>query len=98
MLQTESEADLIREMEEIGVDPGGIALMSPKGRNRAVRLEDLSPWQANLLKQEMLSLGGEAAVHRGAIDCSESSTAALLMGTEKHFRLLLEKLENSRRQ
>lgn len=79
-------------MEEIGVDPGGIALMSPKGMHRALRLEDLSPWQANLLKQEMLSLGGEAAVHRGALDCSASTTAALLMGTAKHFRLLLEKL------
>ncbi len=94
MLPTESEADLIREMEEIGVDPAGIALMSPKGRSRAVRLSDLSPWQANLLKQEMLSLGGEAAVHRGAIDCSAVKTAALLMGTEKHFRLLIEKLES----
>ena len=94
VLRTESEADLVREMEEIGVDPGGIALMSPKGRSRAVRLEDLSPWQANLLKQEMLSLGGDAAVHRGAIDCSAKSTAALLMGTKKHFRLLLEKLES----
>ena len=79
-------------MEEIGVDPGGIALMSPKGIGRALRLDGLSPWQANLLKQEMLSLGGEAAVHRGAIDCSAGSTDALLMGTAKHFRALLEKL------
>jgi dihydropteroate synthase len=94
VLQTESEADLIREMEEIGVDPGGITLMSSKGRSRAVRLSDLSPWQANLLKQEMLSLGGEAAVHRGAIDCSAAKTGALLMGTDKHFRLLSEKLES----
>ena len=83
---------LVREMEEIGVDPEGIALMSPKGIHRALRLEDLSPWQANLLKQEMLSLGGEAAVHRGALDCSASTTGALLMGTVKHFRRLLEKL------
>lgn len=93
ILQTGSETHLIREMEEIGVDPAGIALMSPKGVNRAVRLESLSSWQANLLKQEMLSLGGEAAVHRGAIDCSASSTAALLMGTVKHFRALIDKLE-----
>jgi len=80
-------------MREIGVDPAGIALMTPKGLHRAVRLEGLSPWQANLLKQEMLSLGGEAAVHRGAIDCSATATAALLMGTEKHFRTLQVKLE-----
>jgi dihydropteroate synthase len=92
ILRTGRENFLVREMEEIGVDPEGIALMSPKGIHRALRLEDLSPWQANLLKQEMLSLGGEAAVHRGALDCSASTTGALLMGTVKHFRRLLEKL------
>jgi len=94
VLKTDREADLVREMQEIGVDPAGITLMTPKGRHRAVRLEGLSPWQANLLKQEMLSLGGEAAVHRGAIDCSAAMTAALLLGTEKHFRSLLAKLES----
>ncbi len=94
MLQADREADLVREMREIGVDPAGIALMAPKGRHRTLRLEGLSPWQANLLKQEMLSLGGEAAVHRGAIDCSATMTAALLMGTEKHFRSLQVKLQS----
>ncbi len=79
-------------MTEIGVDPAGISLMSPKAAGRAVRLEGLSAWQANLLKQEMLSLGGDAAVHRGAIDCSAPTTAALLMGSVKHFRALLDKL------
>lgn len=80
-------------MREIGVDPGGIALMAPKGRLRAVRIENLSAWQANLLKQEMLSLGGDTAVHRGAIDCSASTTSALLLGTERHFGALLDKLQ-----
>jgi dihydropteroate synthase len=94
VLQADREADLVREMREIGVDPAGIALMAPKGRHRTLRLEGLSPWQANLLKQEMLSLGGEAAVHRGAIDCSATMTAALLMGTEKHFRSLQVKLQS----
>ena len=79
-------------MEEIGVDSGGITLMAPKGCSRVLRLENLSPWQANLIKQEMLSLGGEAAVHRGAIDCSATETGALLMGTQKHFTALLGKL------
>jgi len=92
VLRADREADLVREMREIGVDPAGIALMTSKGRCRAVRLEGLSPWQANLLKQEMLSLGAEAAVHRGAIDCSAGTTDALLLGTEKHFRSLLDKL------
>jgi dihydropteroate synthase len=81
-------------MQEIGVDPGGIALMAPKGKLRLVRIENLSAWQANLLKQEMLSLGGDAAVNRGAIDCSAKTTSALLLGTDRHLGALLEKLKS----
>ena len=48
---------------------------------------------ANLLKQEMLSKGGEAALTHGAADWSVERTDALLMGTLKQYRLLLAKLK-----
>jgi dihydropteroate synthase len=93
VLLTHNQEDLIREMRDIGVDPEGIALMSPKGRFQAVRVDGLPTWNANLIKQEMLALGGEAAVHRGAIDCSAASSSVLILGTQKHFRHLLDKLK-----
>ncbi|MBI5442006.1 MAG: dihydropteroate synthase [Deltaproteobacteria bacterium] len=47
---------------------------------------------ANILKQEMLSLGGEAAVSRGVINCSVERSDVLILGTEKQVRRLVKKL------
>ena len=53
-------------MERIGVDPAGVGIMAPKHFHYNLKVEGLTPAQANILKQEMLSIGGEAAVARGA--------------------------------
>ena len=57
-----------------------------------VRIDGLSCKTANILKQEMLSLGGDAAVARGAVGCTIPETDVLLMGTEKQLRRLQTKL------
>ena len=46
---------------------------------------------ANIIKQEMLSKGGEAAVSKEAL-YGEGHTDVLLMGTLKQYRLLVKKL------
>jgi hypothetical protein len=56
-------------------------------------LEGVRPEQANIIKQEMLGKGGEAAVARGVIDCSVSETKVLLMGTLKQYDAFLAKLQ-----
>lgn len=66
--------------------------MAPKAVHRLVMLEGLLPKQANIIKQEMLSKGGEAAVSRGVIDCSIRESSVLLMGTLKQYDAFLAKL------
>lgn len=80
------------EMERIGVDPVGIRIMAPKHIHYNVKVAGLTSPQANIIKQEMLSIGGEAAVARGAVSCSIKSTDAILSGTLRHFLTLAEKL------
>lgn len=80
------------EMERIGVDPAGIRIMAPKQFHYNLRVEGLTPAQANVLKQEMLSTGAEAAVARGAASCSVGSTDALLSGTARQFEAVMGKL------
>jgi dihydropteroate synthase len=58
-----------------------------------LKVEGIEPRTANLLKQEMLSLGGDVAVDGRGLDCSAKQTDALLMGTQKHFEKLIPKLE-----
>lgn len=77
----------------IGVDPYGINAMIPKAINVNLLLKDKSCKVANILKQEMLSIGGDAAVARGSVACSIKKTDVLIMGTVKQIAALTGKIE-----
>jgi dihydropteroate synthase len=85
--------EAIHQIREVGVDPTGIKLMEGKTLHFNLKMEEIDPRTANILKQEMLSLGGDVAVDRRGLDCSTKQTGALLMGTQKHFEKLIFKLE-----
>ncbi|MEI6704702.1 MAG: dihydropteroate synthase, partial [Deltaproteobacteria bacterium] len=81
------------ELERIGADPSGVAMMAGKMFTRCLRVNSLQCRQANILKQEMLALGGDAAVARGTVACSIESTDVILIGTDKQLHLLCRKLK-----
>ncbi len=85
--------EALHEMEKVGVDATGMKLMAGKALHYNLRVEGIAPRTANLLKQEMLSIGGDVALDRRGLDCSASSTDALLMGTKKQFEKLSSKLK-----
>ena len=88
-------ADAARqELLRIGVDPGGIARMLPKLRLTPVLLPGLRAPAANIVKQEMLSLGGDAAVARGTVACSIAHSDVLLIGTRRQLTDLCRKLQS----
>lgn len=82
-----------RELERIGADPGGIGMMAGKTLTRCIHLAALQCRQANILKQELLSLGGDAAVARGTVACSIPFTDVILIGTDKQLLQLCGKLK-----
>ena len=92
VLHIATPADAERELHLIKVDSGGIAMMSAKMLTRCVKLTDLQCRQANILKQEMLALGGDAAVARGTVACSIEKTDVILIGTDKQLHTLCSKL------
>lgn len=79
--------------QKIGVDPYGINAMAPKTQHINILISEQSCKVANILKQEMLSLGADAAVARGSVACSIDATDVLLMGTLKQLRALARKIE-----
>lgn len=85
--------EAIQQMKKVGVDPTGVKLMEGKTLHFNLKVEGIKPRTANLLKQELLSLGGDVAVDGRGLDCSALQTDALLMGTQKHFEKLILKLE-----
>ncbi|MDI6710673.1 MAG: dihydropteroate synthase [Bacillota bacterium] len=82
-----------REIEAVGADEKGCLIMAPKAVYRVIRIRGLSPKQAQVIKQEMLARGGEAAVARGVIDWSVETTDVLLMGTLGQLASLVRKLK-----
>jgi dihydropteroate synthase len=85
--------EAIQQIKKVGVDPVGTKLMEGKTLHFNLKIEGIEPRTANLLKQEMLSLGGDVAVDGRVLDCSAKQTDALLMGTQKHFGKLITKIE-----
>jgi dihydropteroate synthase len=79
--------------QKIGVDPYGIDAMVSKTQHVNILLSAQSCKVANILKQEMLSLGADAAVARGSVACSIEKTDVLLMGTLKQIHALAKKIE-----
>lgn len=92
-IEVGNKKEAVEKIAWAGVDPAGIRFMAPKAVHRLVMLEGVLPQQANIIKQEMLSKGGEAAIFRGAIDCSESEGNVLLMGTLRQYDVFLNKLK-----
>jgi len=64
---------------KIGVDPYGIDAMASKTINVNILLEGQPCKIANIIKQEMLSVGGDAAVAGGSVSCSVPVSDILIM-------------------
>lgn len=80
-------------LKNIGVDPYGIDAMLPKTMNVNILLTNKPCKTANIIKQEMLSIGGDAAVNRGSIACSVPSSDVLIMGNIKQIKAFARKIE-----
>jgi len=67
------------ELALIGADAAGVNVMVPKAVHRVIRVENVPAKAAVILKQEMLSKGGEVAVSRGVGNFSaEKSDGTIL--------------------
>ncbi len=81
------------EMARCQVDPAGINIMLEKGEFIILKTPPLPAAGCNILKQQMLSIGGEAAVSKGAANCSIDSKPAIIFGTRKQFKQLVASLD-----
>ena len=90
-IRVDSQAQARQLMKGLGVWEEGINIMAPKAQHFAIKVGPLSAQAAQILKQEMLSKGGEAAVH-GQVIKGLSDSYVVLLGTLAQYRKLLPKL------
>jgi len=81
-------------MRHMGVSEGGVDIMDKKGLFRVLRLTGLDTRAASILKQEMLSRGGEVATSRRVYELRGGEAECLVMGTLSQFDRLLPKLRS----
>lgn len=79
-------------MAYIGVDDGGIEVMAPKTKYVNLLIDGVKPPAANILKQEMLALGGECANARDVIMGEPLTSSSLLIGNIRQLNKLVRKL------
>ena len=92
-IEIQNQKQAARELTLIGCDSWGIQHMAGKAVFRVLKLKALNATQANIIKQEMLSVGGEAAVARGVVNHSVEQTDMLLMATNVQLKKLCAKLK-----
>ncbi len=80
------------ELLKIGVDERSLPMMAPKMEHFVFKLKGVDCRAANILKQEMLSKGGEAALAKWSSGFKKPTTDVLLMANLKQYRLVLKKL------
>lgn len=92
ILTLKTEAEIQNTLESLHVDKTGIKIMIPKMIPLFLAIDSLNVPAANILKQEMLSQGGDVALHKGACNFSVKETPCILIGTLQHYQRLIKKL------
>jgi dihydropteroate synthase len=94
IIEVYGEDHAIDQMQKLKVHPGGFSVMSPKFRYFQMQLEQVDNRAAAIIKQEALSLGGEAIISEEVSRFLPGHSQVLLLGTEKIFMKLIQKLSS----
>ena len=93
LLTVHSPADADRQLAALHIDPFTVRNLGPKMVYRLVRVEGVDSRESLVLKQEMIAVGGDAAMGRES-EPEHSHPVVILMGTEKQLRKLCGNLSH----
>jgi dihydropteroate synthase len=88
-----SIADAEQEIKAIGSDPKSLAIMAPKMILKVIRLEHVVLQDAIIIKQDMLSVGGEVAIPKDAFELKQREADIIVIGTLAQLKELVGKLK-----
>lgn len=82
-----------KEISSVGFDESYINTAIKKHLFLSIKIFDVTPSQATIIKQAALSVGCDCAVNRGVIDCSVSFSDCILSGSICQLISVAKKLE-----
>ncbi|NPV88952.1 dihydropteroate synthase [Coprothermobacteraceae bacterium] len=86
------DAGLTDLLERVGADPASFPIFREKAKILRIWVEDVYYAAASIIKQECLSCGADAAVHRHAITGKVDRSSVLILATRTQVRCLAQKL------
>jgi len=92
ILTISSLKDARQELTKISVSSQGVEVMAPKALELSIKLTNIKLGAANILKQEMLSIGADAAVARGVVNGKHEISDLILLGNLDKLKKLVKKL------
>ena len=82
-----------KEISSVGFDESYVSHAVKKHSFLSIKIFDVTPSQASIIKQTALSCDCDCAVNRGVIDCSVSYSNCILSGTIAQLNAVAKKLE-----
>lgn len=87
-----TEAEI--EIEKIDAHPTAVKIMALKAVHRLIKFRNIDSKTANIMKQEMLSRGGDVAISRDVGSFKSNSTDLIIMGNLAQLIRLARKLKH----
>jgi len=92
-VELDDEREAASLISSLGVSMEGVRILSSKSIYLALKISGIRSWEANIIKQHLLSLGTDAAIERRAL-LKDIETTILIFGSLSQLKKLCEKLEN----
>ncbi len=92
ILKLENQYDIRRELININADKRALDVLASNMDFLHVRLEQVDTREANRIKQEVIKLGGEAAISQEAYSYTVRTTSMLIAASRKNLEFLAKKL------
>jgi len=86
-----NEINVQQHLKALGVDGGGVSILSSKAKTHLISIKDLHVGAANILKQDALSIGADLAVPKGTVTATHERVDCLLIATTKELKELSKK-------
>lgn len=88
ILTITNQQEARQELHKIGVSRRGISAMCEKMYNLNLKLTDVEIGAANILKQEMLKIGADAAIAAGVVEGDLNKSDVILIGNSVQLQKL----------
>ncbi|MDO4204100.1 MAG: dihydropteroate synthase [Selenomonadaceae bacterium] len=85
-------ASAAETIASIGADKSSLPIFNEKSEILPIKITDIRTPAANIIKQELLSAGGDAVTPRGCVNCAVPTCSILMLSTVRQYRRLLTKI------